>query len=426
MITGPPRLPRPAAPETAASPRVTALASAAARGGGRGRRAEAAFWAEVAETGAPLVEPIPDDPGHRAVTFLWRATPGTRRVIAMVNRLFDPANPLASQLRRVDGTDVWHITYRLRTDHSGSYRMVVQTGDGTASDLDPRTMQERGVHDPFNARSIPTRWGDTRASVFVLPDAPVPVWRPWDDAPAARHGAVTRERVSSVALGSDRETWVYVPRDRQATATLILLDGDMWFGKLGVHALFDRLISDGAIPPLTVLSPHALSNATRMSELSGQEDFARFLTHDLPTWARKHLPVPEGRTFLAGESLGGLTALKTGLEAPDRFDGVLAQSASLWWKPAGAPDTTGSWIADQYARATRRRPRVHLRVGAHEWAVLHQHRHLRDTLNAHAHPVTYTEYNGGHDYVCWANGLAEGITDLLTRGPHTPAPNRRP
>ncbi|MFI0351148.1 alpha/beta hydrolase-fold protein [Actinomadura sp. 9N407] len=404
MISGPPRPPRPAAPETAAGPRITDLAAAASVGQGAAERAEAAFWDEVAATGTPLVEPIPDDPGHRAVTFLWRGTPETRGVIAMVNRMFDPTDPAASRMRRVDGTDAWYISYRLRTDHSGSYRMVVLADDETG--LDPRALQERGVHDPFNAWSIPTRWGDARASVFALPDAPVPPWRPWDVDPVTPHGTVTREQVPSAALGSERETWVYVPQGR-AAATLVLLDGDMWFGRLGVQALFDRLIADGTIPPLAVLSPHALSNATRTSELAGHEGFATFLAAELLPWARERLPLPPGNALLAGESLGGLTALKVGLEA-GCFDGVLAQSASLWWKPSDAPDTAALW-ATQYART----PRVHLRVGVHEWAVLQLHRDLRDTLNAQGRSVTYAEYNGGHDYVCWAHGLAEGLNDLL-------------
>ncbi|MGI5327710.1 alpha/beta hydrolase-fold protein [Actinomadura nitritigenes] len=419
MTSGPPRLPRPAAQETAVSPRITVLAATARGGQDAARRAEAAFWDEVTAIGTPLVEPIPGDPGHRAVTFLWRATPETHRVIAMVNRLFDPLNPSASQMRCVEGTGVWHITYRLRTDHAGSYRILDLTDD--ALDLGPRAMHERGVHDPFNAWSIPTRWGDARASVFELPDAPVAPWRPWRDTPVAPYGSVRREQIPSVALGAPRDTWVYMPQG-QIAATLVLLDGDMWFGKLGVSALFDRLITARTIPPLAVLSPHAISNPTRMTELAGHAGFARFLSRELLPWARDHFPIPAGPALLAGESLGGLTALTVGLTASG-FDGVLAQSASLWWRPANVASTTGSsWVAEQCARAGHHDLRVHLRVGAHEWAVLQQHRHLRDTLTAHGHPVAYTEYNGGHDYVCWTRGLAEGITDHL----RTTTPRPRP
>jgi enterochelin esterase-like enzyme len=416
MISGPPRLPRPAVPETARSPRVAALAAAvSASGGGRdaGGWAEERFWDEAARTGTPLVEPIPGDPHHRAVTFLCRGTPDTGGVIAMVNRLFDPMNPFASGMRRVDGTGVWYVTYRLRTDHLGSYRMVVLEGDDPRSaDLSPRAMQERGVPDPFNPWSIPTRWADTRASVFELPDAPVPPWRPWADAPGVPHGTVSREQVPSAALGADRETWVYLPPG-PAAATLVLLEGDMWFGKLGIQAMFDRLITNGTIPPLAVLSPHAISNPTRMRDLGGHEGFAHFLTCELLPWARgraKPLPSP---TLLAGESLGGLTALKVGLESSGRFDGVLAQSTSTWWKPSGGTGAADCWIAEQYARAARRDLRVHLRVGVHEWTVLQQHRDLHETVEAQGFPVSYSEYNGGHDYVCWARGLCEGLSDLL-------------
>ncbi len=40
------------------------------------------------------------------------------------------------------------------------------------------------------------------------------------------------------------------------------------------------------------------------------------------------------------------------------------------------------------------------------------HRHLRDVLAAREYPQTYTEYNGGHDNVCWRGLLADGLVDL--------------
>ncbi|MFB4318027.1 enterochelin esterase [Actinomadura sp. 21ATH] len=410
MIVGPPRVPRPVAPERARSARVDGLESAVRDGQ---PRAEEEFWAEVEERGTPLVEAVPDDPEHLAVTFLWRGTGATRRVLSLVNRLMDPLDLEGCLMRRVPGTRVWAITYRMAPDHAGSYRLAAGEGDE-----DLREVAARAGHDPFNGRTVPVRWGEGRASVFELPGAPVPPWRPWD-APRAGvpEGAVTRERVRSAALGDERDVWVYRPPGPRSGPldTLVLLDGDMWFGKCGVRALFDRLVADGTVPPLAVLAPHAVGNANRMAEYGGNPAHTRYLADELLPWARARLPLTAdpARTVIAGESLGGLTALHLGLEAPGVFGRVLAQSSSLWWNPDGDRDAD-SWITARYAaRARREGPRLHVRVGRHEWAVLDRHRELDRTLRAKGHPVAYTEYNGGHDYVCWAGGLAAGLADLL-------------
>ncbi|MEW2356774.1 alpha/beta hydrolase-fold protein [Spirillospora sp. NPDC029432] len=373
--------------------------------------AEEGFWGEVEERGTPLVEPIPGDPGHLAVTFLWRGTGATRRVLALVNRLMDPLDLGGSLMRRVPGTRVWSITYRMAPDHAGSYRLA----SGEAEDL--REVAARAGHDPLNGRTIPVRWGEGRASVFELPGAPVPPWRPWNGPQAGvPEGAVTRERIRSAALGDERDVWVYLPPGPRngPLDTLVLLDGDMWFGKFGVRALFDRLVADGTVPPLAVIAPHAVSNAVRMAEYGGNPAHAEYLADELLPWARGRLPLTAdpARTVIAGESLGGLTALHLGLAAPGAFGKVLAQSASLWWHPDGDRDAD-PWITARYAAAPRRGLRLHVRVGRHEWAVVDGHRDLDRTLRAKGYPVAYSEYNGGHDYVCWADGLAAGLADLL-------------
>ncbi|MFK8846562.1 enterochelin esterase domain-containing protein [Streptomyces sp. Ac-502] len=380
---GPPHTSRPAPAEIVDSPRIVALAASVA--GGRDA-AVREFWAEAATQGTPLVEPIPWDPEHRAVTFLWRGTDRTRRVLLLVNRLVDRAHLAGSLMRRIHGTDVWHLTYRLPSDHRGSYVIApdtgaeggrARTGDVSAAmpevpvsspavsavsavsaapelssapgsepadDFQARLLPLLAAArpDPLNPHVMPSRWRGEGGSVFELSDAPPQPWRPWAAGPdeSAARGTVERHRLTSAALAARRDVWTYVPPGPLPDGgadTLVLLDGDMWFGRLGVQGLFDRLIADGVLPPLVVLAPDAVDNATRAREFGGWQAYANFLAAELLPWAAARLPVTfdPSRTVVAGESLGGLTALYAGFVAPRRFGNVLAQSPALWWRPEG-------------------------------------------------------------------------------------------
>lgn len=60
------------------SPRLQQLQAALTQGN---RGVLAAFWAEVAATGAPLIEPAGD--GNCLVTFLWRDPGHTQSVVVL-------------------------------------------------------------------------------------------------------------------------------------------------------------------------------------------------------------------------------------------------------------------------------------------------------------------------------------------------------
>jgi enterochelin esterase-like enzyme len=45
-----------------------------------------------------------------------------------------------------------------------------------------------------------------------------------------------------------------------------------------------------------------------------------------------------------------------------------------------------------------------------------ENRRIRDVLLAKGYEVTYSEYNGGHDMVCWRGSLADGLIALAGKG----------
>lgn len=387
----------------------------------------AEFWAEAERRGTPLIEPLDGDPEHCAVTFLWRGHRATRQVLLLANRLMDRDHLAASLLHRLPGTDIWHLGYRLRADHRGSYRMAADLTTG-ALPTDPEVVQRRlralsvfAAADPLNRHPMPTRWRAADSSVFAGPRAPAQPWqRRRDGIP---RGAVARHPLPSGALGAARDIWTYTPpgHGHRELPVAVLCDGDMWFGQLGFQDTLDALIADGALPPLVVLAPDAVDNATRWRELGAHDPYVAFLADEVLPWAAGRWPLSTdpAHTLIAGQSLGGLTALYCGFQRPDRFGRVLAQSASLWWRPGlppGVPRAAGGgtpWLASLYAEGDRRPLRVHLDVGLHEGAMVDHSRVLLRTLRARGYEVTCDEFNGGHDYACWRGALADGLVSLL-------------
>ncbi len=352
-------------------------------------------------------------------------------MLLYANRLVDRDLLAGSLLERVPGTDVWHLCLRLRADHRGSYRLAADIspkappGHGDALQERLRALTVHAAADPLNRRTVPTRWRSAASSVFALPQAPAEPWAGRRGTVPA--GRVERHRMATATLGGARDVWVYRPPghdpgDSPPLPVAVLTDGDMWFGRLALGDTLDALIADGALPPLVVLAPDAVDRHTRARELGARDDFVTFLADELLPWAAARWPLTADprRTAVAGQSLGAMTALHAGFVRSDRFGLVLAQSASLWWRPGfnprggPKPHVFGTpWLVSRFAAAPRRPLTVHLDVGLHEGAMVEHTRALYEALREAGYPVTREEFNGGHDYACWHGALADGLVRLL-------------
>jgi enterochelin esterase family protein len=60
--------------------------------------------------------------------------------------------------------------------------------------------------------------------------------------------------------------------------------------------------------------------------------------------------------------------------------------------------------------------RWHVEVGLDEWVNLRPNRHLRDVLTARGYRLTYAEFAGGHDRLCWRERLGDALVNLLSPG----------
>lgn len=430
-----PRFPRPVPVERARSPRIAALAERPDH--------ERDFWRAVEAEGTPLVEAVDGDPGHAAVTFLWRGTASTRAVLVLPNQVVDPDDLAGNLMARVPGTDVWHWTIRMRADWRATYALCVDDGDDGGSpgeghalsggalsaggrDLPGarqaylRRLRRHPRRDPLNRAVFPSRWGAEPLSVVALPAAPVALGGRRAH-PGAGTGELSMHTLRSGQLRNWRRVWAYTPAGHEDLAGLpvvVLLDGDVW-QQLGIAGLLDELIRTRLLPPLVALLPDALDSDTRRRELACDERFVAFLTRELLPWAARRWSVTgdPSRTVVAGQGLGGLAAAYTALRRPERFGNVLAQSGAFWWPAARREGARPEeWLTGRVRALARRPVRFHLSAGLQEWGVPAAGRRLRDALSAKGYEVAHHEYNGGHDYLCWRDDLAHGLVTLL-RGP---------
>ncbi|MEV0897565.1 enterochelin esterase [Actinoplanes sp. NPDC049802] len=378
------------------SPRIEALRAA-------GPTALDRFWAEIERDGSPLVE---KDGDATLITFLWREREPVRDVLALVNKLVDRSDLARSRMRHMPGTDLWHLTYRVRDDWQATYHLAPDDGSG-----DLRRAAANGVPDPLNPVTFPQE-RPPHKSVAAAPAAtPEPRW--WRPDPAGPAGIVDE------TTAGGRRVWRYRPPGHTADAgpypLLVLLDGDLWAPLLPVAPILDNLIAAGRIPPVVALLPDGADHATRSTEYACHPGHAEFLATLPGTAGRDLAPTTDpSRTVIAGQSLGGLMAAFTAMTHPNRFGNVLSQSGAFWWKSHTPGDEEAEWLAHHIAVTDRRPIRWHVEVGLDEWVTLRPNRHLRDVLLARGYPVTYAEFAGGHDRLCWRERLGDALTNLFT------------
>jgi len=411
-------------PAKLSNPAVDALRDAVAHG----RSNTEAFWQKAAQSGTPLVEPIPTDSKHALVTFLWRGAPGTRNVV--VDGSF-AGSPEAKRMTNLAGTDVWYLTLRVPSEARFMYRL--SPNDPLVED-GPRAAQRQATQqaDPLN----PRRWfcdpsSSTRyecASMVELPGAPKQPWIARQDGILA--GTVSKHRINSEILKNERQVSVYTPAGYHANgryALMVLFDEGAYLTTVPSPTILDNLIAAGKIPP-TVAVLVANPGQTRTKELTPNPQFAEFLAKELVPWVHAHYTVTNDPrlTVVAGSSFGGIAAVYAGLRHSEIFGNVLCQSGSFWWAPDHADfadfdaTTETGWLAKEFIKSPKLKLKFWMDAGVFEvdmtgtgGAILEPSRHMRDVLLAKGYDVSYHQYASGHDYLNWRGTLGEGLIALI-------------
>jgi len=402
MRRQPPKVPRPEPVARAESPTLAALAADATPAAVR------AFWSGPAAR-LPLVEDVPGGSGEEVlVSFCWRDA-DAEQVLLFANRLTDETRLEDSLLTRIPGTDVWHVTYRLRADWRASYCFLPQAPGqrpawlGEDDQVAIRAALDRGLADPRNPDVCHNRLGVAQ-SVASLPAAPP---QPW----LVRRGDVAPGPLEETRLPDGRRAWLHDPAaagtDEELPA-LVVLDGEVWAGQQDLPASLDNLHAEGWVRGWRTVFVESGGREQRWAELAADGNGVELVVDTVLPWLRARRAVLAGprHVTVAGQSLGGLTALRAGLLAPEAVGNVVSHSASLWQD-------------DLLDAVARHRPateplRVHLAHGAQEWVLGPHHRTLAEAMTARGIALDVAVHNGGHDYAWWRGGIADGL--LAVRG----------
>ncbi|MCX4961286.1 alpha/beta hydrolase-fold protein [Streptomyces virginiae] len=342
------------------------------------------FWAAA---GAPAS--VPADGGGWVTLFLWR---GSAARIGFESWSRDVP------LRRWHDTDCWYAEVRMPARLRVTYRFLV---DDTA------------YADPFN----PAGAGGDR-SVAATPDAPdQPHWA----AVAAGADAVlplprARIRWASERLGGRRTVRVHPAGG--GGPVVLLLDGDDWLYLHPAMTAFDSAVAAGEMPPVTLVF---LPTRDREAEFGCRPELWEAVRDELlPLVAESGVPADGDRLVVAGQSLGGLSAVYAALEFPDLVSRVACQSASLWWTPEAvkSADPLGGPVGGSVADRLRERPdlsglRIAFDVGEHETRML-PHCELVESLTERAGATVRTSRSASaHDRAGWRQALLRDVAWAL-------------
>ncbi|MFD7494267.1 alpha/beta hydrolase-fold protein [Streptomyces sp. NPDC059832] len=341
-----------------------------------------AFWA-AARTPAP----VPDGDGGWRTLFLWR---GAGACVDFESW----SQPVP--LRRWAGTDCWYAEVRMPARLRVTYRIIA--GDAAHAD-------------PFN----PVGAGADR-SIAATPDAPAQPHWPAVGADDVLPLPRTRLRWSSDRLGGRRTVRVHPAGG--GGPVVLLLDGDDWLHLHPAMAAFDSAVAGGGMPPVTLVF---LPAKDRAAEFGCRPELWEAVRDELlPLVAESGVPADLDRLVVAGQSLGGLSALYAALEFPDLVSRVALQSASLWWAPGAMDlaDPLGGPVGGAVAARLRQNPdlsrlRCAFDVGEHETRML-PHCELAEELTERAGAtVRVSRSASDHDRAGWRHALLRDVAWAL-------------
>lgn len=350
---------------------------------------------------SPFIEDHGD--GTSTVTFIHEA-PQASAVLIFVNRLSDETSLAECEMEPLaDGRWVWAV--RMPNAWRASYAFLIHDGDGPApwqsitDHGELRAVLDAGVPDPLNPDTIINSRGRMQ-SVVQLPEAPAQPW--W-------HGPVAEGPVEFQV--GQRKVWLHSTTGASAESPVFfILDGKRWWQDHGLARGVDQAVAAGACTPVHLLFVDAGDRLDRWRDYGERSGLAQELGTVIVPWAVEQLGLRHdpARMIVAGQSLGGLSALWAVADCGDALGVAIAQSVSLW-------------LNSDAGLGNAAQGEIHLQVGTLEWTLLPLHRDLAAKLRGAGGNIELHEFVGGHDYAWWRGRLLDELVSVANAANHEPS-----
>jgi len=239
----------------------------------------------------------------------------------------------------------------------------------------------------------------------------------------------------SIALDRDMGFTIYLPPgydEARRYPVLYLFYGyggnrDSWFTGLNIHRVADRLIGEGRIGPLLIVSP-SYGNSFGVNSQAGEGrdpgtvDIGRYedyLIQEVIPYVDGHfgtLAERKGR-YIGGASMGGYAALYLGFTYPELFSKIGAHSAAVWnYTPTDLYTDQRDWLYATSALREARDPfllaasgqldglKVYLDAGDSD-PLSEKDKHLYTVLVENGVQAQWVPSPGGHSGTYWASRL---------------------
>lgn len=333
-------------------------------------------------------------------TFVWR---GEAEAVHLKHWVF--GLPSSQQLKRIEGTDVWHLTLQLPHGSRVEYKLeVVRNGHGEWIQDPLNTYRAR---DPFGANSVAHSEGYE-----------VPAWTHPD--PSAAKGFVDEIWIDSNTFGR-RGFGLYIPARFQRSRTypvLLVHDGHDYMRYASLNTILDNLIDRLEIADAIVV---LTSSPDRLREYADNEQHAKFLTEELVPYVERLFPIsslPQNRCVM-GASFGAVASLSAAIRYPGFYGRLLLQSGSFAFTDIGDRNHRGPLFDPIVQMVNRYRAdptviseKVFVSVGMYE-SLIYENRSLVPVLMSTGMDVRYVEARDGHNWENWRDRLRDGLSWLL-------------